>query len=379
MKRLLIVQPSLQPPGGGNVVAAWIIEALKREHALSVLTWRRIDLEEINRYCGTSLRASDFTALRIAPALRAPFRGVPAPLSLLKTSLLLRAAKKIEAEYDLAMTVNNEADLGRPGIQYVHFPWAYQPRPPTDLRWYHGSAAVVAGYYRLCEWVAGFSVERMKRNLTLVNSNWTAAKVKERHGIDSLTVYPPVPGTFPPISWEEREDGFVCIGRISPEKELDKVIDVVAAVRAQGRGVHLHIVGTPGDAAYTAHIRRRALDAGAWVFLDENLSRDELAQLVSRHRYGIHGMVEEHFGIAIAEMVRAGCIVFVPCGGGQTEIVEGEERLLYETTEEAVAKIVRVLNDRELQASLRAYLRTRQAVFSTDRFVETIRDVVRRF
>jgi glycosyltransferase involved in cell wall biosynthesis len=379
MKKILVVQPSLQPPGGGNVVAAWMIEALKRDHAVSVLTWRPIDLEEINRYCGTSLCESDFTALQVSPTLRALFRLLPVPLTLLRSNLLLRSAKQIVGDYDIPISVNNEADLGRMGIQYIHFPWAYQPRPPTDLRWYHGSSGLVALYYQLCERVSDFSFERMKRNFTLVNSNWTGAKIKECHGIDSETLYPPIPGVFPEIPWSGREDGFVCIGRISPEKELDKVIDILAAVRARGRDVHLHIVGTADNPDYYTHIRRRVRDDAAWISLAEDLSRDDLAKLVSQHRYGIHGMAEEHFGMAIAEMIRAGCIVFVPRGGGQREIVEGEDRLSYATMEEAVQNILQVLGDAEAQSELREYLATRKDLFSTERFTRTIRDIVDRF
>ena len=379
MKKILVVQLSLQPPGGGNVVAAWVIEALKQEHVVSVLTWTPIDLAQINHYCGTSLCESDFTPLRVARTVRALFRLLPAPLSLLKTGILLRLAKQITKNYELCISINNEADFGHPGIQYVHFPWAYQPRPPVDLRWYHGVAAVVTLYYWSCVRVAKFSFAHMQQNLTLVNSDWTGGKVRERHNIDSMTLYPPVPGVFPETSWNERENGFVCIGRIAPEKELEKVIDVLAAVRAQGHDVHLHIIGTSDNPQYYARIRRRAQNLADWLFLEENLSRAELVQMVARHRYGIHGMKEEHFGMAVAEMVRAGCIVFVPRGGGQTEIVGTEERLLYETATEAVTKIVRTLSDEDEQADLRAYLSTRKELFSTERFVQQIRTIVREF
>jgi hypothetical protein len=136
MKKILLVQPSLQPPGGGNGVAAWVIEALKREHAVSVLTWWPVKLAPINRHFGTSLSPADFTVRMASPALRRLLDHVPASLDLLKTSLL-RTAKRMKDHYDLILTVNNEADLGRRGIQYVHFPWAFLPRPPVDLRWYH--------------------------------------------------------------------------------------------------------------------------------------------------------------------------------------------------------------------------------------------------
>ncbi len=378
-KKILLVQPSLQPPGGGNGVAAWMLEALKQENCVSVLTWTPIDLEPINRYFGTSLSLADFTVHRAAPVLRWVFDPIPVSLHLLKTSLVLRKAKRMKADYDLLITVNNEADLGRRGIQYVHFPWAYQPRPLVDLRWYHFSPTTVGAYYRLCVRISGFSFERMEQNLTLVNSDWTGIKVRERHGIGSMTLYPPVPGVFSQVPWVEREDGFVCIGRIAPEKELDKVIDILSGVRARGQNVHLHIIGSHDRSDYYAHIRQRTRGNASWVFLNEDLSREELVQLVTQHRYGIHGMMEEHFGMAVAEMVRAGCIVFVPQGGGQMEIVDGEERLLYKTSEEAVAKITRTLSDADEQTALRTYLASRKDLFSTELFVRRVQDIVRNF
>jgi glycosyltransferase involved in cell wall biosynthesis len=378
-KKILLIQPSLQPPGGGHGVAAWMIEALKEEHVVSVLTWRPIELQSINRYYGTLLNSTDFTAHLAYPCLRSFLDRLPVPLSLLKINLLLRDAKQRQLDYDLLITVNNEADLGRPGIQYIHFPWAYHPRPDVDLRWYHLSPLVDA-YYTFCEKVADFSFDRMKQNLTLVNSNWTGGKVRERHQIGSTTLYPPIPGVFPDIPWAERENGFVCIGRISPEKNIDKIIDILAGVRIQGHGVHLHIIGTlDNNPSYYDRIRRQVQENASWVFLNENLSRGELAQLVAQHRYGIHGMAEEHFGMAVAEIVRAGCIVFVPHGGGQTEIVAGDDRLLYKTPEEATAKILQAMDNLELQQALRAFLATRKDLFSTERFVQRIREIVRQF
>ena len=61
---------------------------------------------------------------------------------------------------------------------------------------------------------------------------------------------------------------------------------------------------------------------------------------MATHRYGIHGMREEHFGMAPAEMARAGCIVWVPRGGGQMEIVGREPVLMYDSEDDAVEKIV---------------------------------------
>jgi glycosyltransferase involved in cell wall biosynthesis len=379
MKRVLLVQPSLQPPGGGNGVAAWIIEALKRDHDVSVLVWRPVDLEAINRYYGTSLRPSDFKTLRVPPALPELIGLVPLPLSLLKTSILLRVCKQRKEQFDVIITANNEADFGRRGIQYIHYPWTFQPRPVVDLRWYHGFPAMLRAYYNLCYRISDFSFECMRQNLTIVNSEWIGKKVKERHGLRSVTLYPPVTGAFPEIPWENRENGFVCIGRIAPEKELEKVVDIIGRVRSRSRDVHLHIIGSPQDPSYHKRIVRMARENTSWILLEENVARDKLLQAVSSHRYGIHGMQEEHFGMAVAEMVRGGCIVFVPRGGGQLEIIGNDDRLIYETVEEAAEKIVRTISKPEKQHSLRAHLALRKNLFPADRFVREIREIVRVF
>jgi glycosyltransferase involved in cell wall biosynthesis len=115
------------------------------------------------------------------------------------------------------------------------------------------------------------------------------------------------------------------------------------------------------------------------VFLHENVSRGEMTELVARHRYGIHAKPDEHFGIAVAEIVKAGCIVFVPNDGGQVEIVGGDDRLLYRSAEDAVAKILRVMKDPDEQAALRRHLDSRRHLFSTEEFVRHIQDVVRQF
>jgi glycosyltransferase involved in cell wall biosynthesis len=276
------------------------------------------------------------------------------------------------------VTADNEHDFGRPGIQYVHYPRCLFPRPAVDLRWYHYPKALLNAYYAVCNRFSSLSLDGLERNLTLVNSDYIGGLVRQRYQITPRTIYPPVTATFPDVPWESREDAFVCIGRIAPEKELERVIDILTRVRLRFPAVQLHIVGTPGLRSYYRRIRSIA-ERTPWISLHENLSREELVAFVPRHRYGIHGMLEEHFGMAPAEMVRAGCIVFVPRGGGQVEIVGRDERLCYRTVEEAAQSICETLANPERQAELRHALAARQPLFSTDRFVSAIRTLISEF
>jgi glycosyltransferase involved in cell wall biosynthesis len=378
MKRVLFVQPSIQPPGGGNGVAAWMMEALKAENRVTLLTWARPRLDEVNRIFGTRLVSSDFQ-LRLGPQwVLAIMRLSPTPIDLLTSNLLSREARRIAPDFDVIISVNNEADLGGRGIQYVHFPKYRRERPTGDLRWFH-LAPLVDLYYYAANHLTGFSADRMRANLTLVNSDYIGRFFAAEHGVESLTLNPPALGIFPETPWESREDGFVIIGRLSPEKRVERAIEILSRVRERFPSVHLHIAGSGHRPSYGAMVRRRVAENSSWVFLHQELSRAQLNELIAQHRYGIHAMEDEHFGMAVAELVSGGCIPIVPRGGGPPEIVGGDDRLLYSTEDEAVAKIERIISDPELSADLRRTLAPRRRLFSTGLFVQRMRKLVREF
>jgi glycosyltransferase involved in cell wall biosynthesis len=376
---ILIVHSSIQPPGGGNGVCAWMIQALARDYAVDVLTWEPVELDAVNRYFGTSLRVSDFREIRVSRGLRAVVDSMPGSLGLLQTSILLRRCRRIGHDYRAILSANNEGVFGRPGIQYVHCPWAFRRHPEQMVSWYHGSETLMNAYISFCVSLCGYSDGAMKRNLTLVNSEWTRARVRECYGIESTVLYPPVTGSYPPAPWCEREDGFVCVGRFASEKRIKETIAIVKAVREAGVPARLHVVGTRIDSHYYESILRLVRKNAEWVTLHENLTREELARLMASRKYGIHGMLEEHFGMAIAEMVDAGCIVFVPRGGGQVEIVGSDERLTYRDAGDAVAKILRVMSSEAEQQALRAHLESRRGLYSVETFKRRLREIVGEF
>lgn len=385
MKRVLVVRLSLNPPGGGKAVAAWMIQALRGVHHVGVLSWVPVDLAAINRHFGTSLQPSDVTLHTIPAALA---RLVPRDgLERLKYSYLLRLCRKLRADYDVFIGVNNEADFGVPGIQYIHYTGTYDSR--LHPRGIHSLEAATAGsrqwplhtriYFWMCNALSGWSVDRMHGNLTLANSDWTRRRAAALHGVKATTLYPPVPVDFAPVPWDERENGFVCVGRIVPSKELETIIAILADVRRRGHQVHLRIIGSPTHREYYGRIRRLQAEHAAWVHLDTNLTRTELTQLVARHKYGIHAMRLEHFGIAVGEMVNAGCIVFVPNDGGQIEIIGDRPELIFSSRADAVEKIDRVLRDPDQQDVLRAQLAECKATFSADEFIRKLRAIVAEF
>lgn len=381
MRRVLLVQPSLQPPGGGNGVAAWMLQALTAAHRVTVLSWTPIDVAPINRFFGTRLTTSSFDTIVVPRSWTVGVDATPLPLALVRSGLLMRYARRFSDAYDVLVGVHNEADYGRRGIQYIHYPTYFRPRPSVDFRWYHHYAPLLNAYYRFADSLGDFSLARMKENLTLTNSHWTAGRVREFLGIDAQVLYPPVTRPQTVGRWEDRQEAFLAIGRISPEKEFERIIRILSAVRKTAPSLTLTIVGTwdHKSEGYFNRLRELAEAEGRWIHFRRNVTRDELAALMANCRYGIHGMREEHFGMAPAEMASAGMLVWVPAGGGQTEIVGGEPQLQFASDTAAVDQISGVLADRREQQRLCDYLAHRTERFSTDRFVAEARTIVDTF
>lgn len=381
MTRVLLVQPSLQPPGGGNGVAAWVLQALVRTHRVTVLSWRPVEIDPINRFFGTSLRSGDFDTIVVPRSWSWIPDHLPVPATLIKLSLLMRYTRRVSDGFEVLFGAYNETDYGRRGIQYVHYPTYLRPRPDVDLRWYHPPQSGLNLYYAFADWIAHFSLERMTRNVTLVNSNWTGEHVRKFLGIHSRTLYPPVVDPAPGLPWSERRNAFLAVGRISPEKKYERIMQILARVREQVPGITLTIVGTwdRHSRGYFRSLTSLAASLGSWIQFRDNLQRDEVRALMASHRYGIHGMREEHFGMAPAEQARAGMIVWVPRGGGQMEIVGDEPALMYDSDDDAVEKIARTMAAPPEQEHLRRHLHSVSEQFSTDRFMQQVREIVDTF
>ena len=164
------------------------------------------------------------------------------------------------------------------------------------------------------------------------------------------------------------------MGRLVPEKGIPLVIDILSQVR-KVKPVHLHIIGRRGRTAYARKIEDLCRCHADWVHLEGEMYGPEKESFLARHKYGISGRRAEAFGIAVAEMVKAGLVVWVPNGGGQTEIVT-DTALIYEGHEDAVSRIVNVISDPGRETALRRHLEGRAAAFSSSRFVSGMRAVV---
>ncbi|MEP6784058.1 MAG: glycosyltransferase [Acidobacteriota bacterium] len=366
--RILLVQRSLRPPGGGNAVAAWMVHALAGHHDIATLTAAAWNTSETNAFYGTSIPEAGITRL-VSPIPWRWLSAVPEDRwTRLRMCAVLREAATLASQYDLMISADNFAPFPKRGIQYLHFPLRLQPEPAR-------TRAIVTPYFALCNRVLRSSWGDAANNLTLANSQWTADGLARLGEVPSpIVIYPPVLDPGAGLPWAERDDTFLCVGRFHGSKRIEAAISIIKKARALSMPhTKLTIVGSPVDAEYTSRIRTMAAQ-DHWIEFREDLSRQELNRLMGRSRYGIQAMEGEHFGMAAAEMTRAGCLVFAHNSGGSPEVLNREASLLWSTEEEAVQKVI-ALGETGVEP-LRNRLLAHARAFSSEAFVDRFRSIV---
>ncbi|WP_440991946.1 glycosyltransferase family 4 protein [Haloarchaeobius baliensis] len=374
MSDIAIFHDRLDLFGGGEAVCTATIEALQDEHELTVFTRALPPVAELDEFYGTTIdrstvrfrtgrgRSSQRTLARLGEATD---RRLGIALQSLRRAAFVRWVQRETRDADLVVSTAGEFPFEPPTVVYYH----KHDLPATDTldrgrRWLSALLTSGAGTAR-------------PDGAILANSDWTADRVARDYGTRPTVCYPPVDTTDLPAGrpWPERESGFVTVGRIAPEKNVLRNVEIVERLSERGHDVHLHIVGPAHDRRYTEQVERRASDL-EFVTYEGKVDRDRLLSLLGSHRYGLHGREPEHFGIAVAEQVASGMLPFVPDSGGQREVVGELPALLYSSAEEAVDSISTVLDSGAEQDRLREQLPDVESAFGRERFRRTIRSVV---
>ena len=352
---------------------------LKEQYDVTLITGHPIAISELNSFYSTSLRDNEISVC-VVPLPH--YLGVLNRFAALRWYRVLRYSKKNSSNYDLMFSSFGLMDFGKKGIQYLLDPnfnerllKMLNPSPRKWKRWFYKDTVFRKFYLNLADKMKNYSVEGMKKNVTLVDSNWTGALAQSIFGLETITVYPPVLAKYPYVPWGEREDGFICMGRIVPEKQIERTIEIIGKLRLVFPKIHLHIMGKIGDRAYGNYLKALISENKRWLFLEGDVGWEQKTELLSKHKYGIHGKENEPFGIVIAEMASAGCLVWVPNSGGQIEIVN-HQLLTYANADEAVNKISRVIQDIDLQDKIRTHLSKQSKIFTVTKYQSDIRRVV---
>jgi glycosyltransferase involved in cell wall biosynthesis len=377
LPRAGILHPDLRGGAGSETVAVWLAQALRGMAQVTLISMGPIDLPRLDGLCGTDLAGSGIETISL------PFPPGPTDrFDALRAFRLGRWAKAHASEFDVLVSAYNVMDFGRRGIQIIA-DISFDDRLRRRL---HPAAAGMKGFFyagsplrSIYLWLgralARQSRHGWRRNLTYANSAWTRDVFERRFDLPCGLLYPPVAAGASAVPWEERENGFVVMARLAPEKGIERTIAILDEVRHIGQDVHLHILGRADDPSTIGTVRRLCRERAGWASYEGFVGGEAKSEFLARHRYGLSGCRYEAFGMAVAEMSRAGMIVWVPRAGGQVEIV-GDGDLAYDDERDAARTIAGVLDDTARQADLRRRLEACAAEFSTDRFVSEVRAIV---
>ena len=217
------------------------------------------------------------------------------------------------------------------------------------------------------------------------NSRFTREWCERYWGSDWGVLYPPVRTDFPT---RPKCDAVVVLGRFTRRKQqLDAVRVFRDRVAPHAPGWELVCVGSVGkdaeDREYYREVETAAASAPIRLVADASAEqlREELARAkVFWHPAGIGRPADvdpfqlEHFGIATAEAMAAGCVPVVADRGGQPDIVtHGESGFLCANLDALADHTLRLVGDESLRMRFAEAARTRAMFFSRERFIQNAR------
>jgi glycosyltransferase involved in cell wall biosynthesis len=164
------------------------------------------------------------------------------------------------------------------------------------------------------------------------------------------------------------------IGRIAPEKQIERAIAILESVRRRGHAVRLYLCGQIENDAYGIRIRQLCQERSDWIVPEGRVTGANKARILAQSRFGLQTRAAEPFGISVAEMIKAGAIVFAPVEGGQAEILAHPD-LLFSDSNEAVEKILAILAEPSRQSALRNHLKPRAQLFSAQHFMRDVQSL----
>lgn len=382
MADIAVFHPDITRGRGGITVTLHILDALVDEHDVTLYTKKSVEVRSLGQQIGiaidsdnltvTSMSSLPVSAIETVTEVSNEWLRTDLHLNALKSAFIQRRVRASELAYDLVISTANEFFVDGPSLQYIHFP-SYSGS--TDSAYEAWAPSLSYQFYRMvCRAVAG--TREFSSSTTLVtNSQWTREILQRSYDHPIEIVYPPVSvEDFDPTT-ADQEQGFVSVGAIHKSKRQLELIKILDGLRDQEIDTHLHIIGGVGSQSYYERVRNAAADRD-YIHLEGYVDRERLIDLIERHQYGLHGRKNEHFGIAVAEMVAGGAIPFVPNGGGQTEIINERSTLKYNSTDDAVQKITKVMTNTELQQDLRSDLASTVSEYSTEQFKRSVRSLV---
>ena len=329
--RAILVHHSFSVLGGAELVAIATVEALREMgFKIDFVTITKPQAIAVKKRFNINLEVENIKSILPPNANYTKSIYSQLLLQLLTIPLVL----SIKAD----VIINTQADLPlpyfrrkTPTISYVHFPYIPKLQSTEDYPSRYQRSPVWKLYYALYNIIGSLirtlSILTLKRSIVITNSEFSKKTIKcmvpESHPI---IVRPPVDTSVfaDVLRSPHRENKVLVIGRIAPEKQLEKAIEVCRLLDAD---IKMSIIGSFDQSSRAFNYLRKMEEMIKQYGLEDrvkilvNQDKDELKRQMMTAKVYLHTKYDEHFGISIVEAISAGLIPIVPAYGGPVEYI----------------------------------------------------------
>ena len=186
-------------------------------------------------------------------------------------------------------------------------------------------------YYRMFAYFYGVAGRRA--SAVTANSTWTKNHIAALWNLRPTIVYPPCDTKhLRDYSQTKKKPLVLSLAQFRPEKNHITQLEAWALVPEKLRGKATFIIAGATrhrkDEELLGSLQRKchALGLNDSVTFLKNADRSQLVALLREASVGLHTMKFEHFGIAIVEMMAAGCVPVAHASAGPLLDIVGRDR-----------------------------------------------------
>jgi len=333
MKKCLLIHSSFNHLGGAEMLSFRLINSLiKSGYKVYVLQiGKKIDLNEISRWSGIDVNEKHIEQINSCTINLIDKIMAGRKLSLLRYALALRLSRLYNKRYDLVVSSFGEMPLEiHNGFQFIHAPLF--SASSDNLKYLGFSSDNILKeigrkfYVFLSRFIAGWSASKVEKFFSIANSKWSAEEIKKCYPnieVDYSYIGASTKKVFTESNidslWLNRKNSVAILGRVAKGKNIELAIEFIEKMRIDIPDLHLSIFGSPESEEYRLEIEN-LIKGKPFIKWYIGLSRDELEDKISTHKWGLHCSIYEHYGLSAIELQRLGCITFVPNSCGQKEV-----------------------------------------------------------
>ena len=379
MKKVLLYYNFSYPLGGGDYLPLIFVNELQKTCEVTLAVDSREGVERAMQFFNVPLDMEKLKIVQLMP------KGYNVNKHNKIFSFIRNSGiKKLSKNADVCISAANIIDFGRPAHHFINFLGGVDHRfDDFDKACKQFSLSrIVHNFSESCL----RSIMRMRSKYAIVhnpkehiypNSKYVQDRMEKYYGPFNSTIFYP-PTIYEPQNMNLERDSLraVYIGRITAEKRITDIIDIIEKARSlTNQDLQLVIAGPMSSTSEYCEMIKQKADKFGWITLINGIWGDDKDKMLCSSTYAVHTRRNEEFGISVAEYLKSGLIPLVPDEGGSMEVVDNPA-LTYHDNEEAARILARLLSDRSFREEQQQHCAERSKMFSLQAYMERQKKVL---